>query len=109
MSDTSEIAAHHTADPHDTIDQFTCPEGPAIQKAMHEDMLKHLKTPAGRLSNYHGKYPKSHIYAGMVDYPHVFRKDDYDRIMDEKRHKFAMGIVKVGEDVLDILTLFAIK
>jgi len=85
------------------IDLYNCSEDPVVQKAMHEDMLKHLKTPAGRLSNYHGQYSKSQIYAGMVDYPHVFRKDDYDRIMDEKRHQFATQLVKIGEEVMSIL------
>jgi hypothetical protein len=85
-------------------DLFTCSSDPVVQKAMHTDMLNHLKTPAGRLSNYHGRYSKSQIYAGMEDYPDVFRKDDYDRIMDEKRHKFAMRLVATGEEVLDILS-----
>jgi len=83
---------------------FECPSNPVIQQAMHADMLAHLRTPAGRLSNYHGRYSKSQIYAGMEDYPEVFRKDDYDRILDEKRHKFAMKLVKMGEEVLDILS-----
>lgn len=85
-------------------EMFTCPSDPELQRLMHEDMLNHLKAPAGRLSNYHGKYSKSQIYAGMEDYPEVFRKDDYDRILDDKRHRFAMKLVSAGETVLDMLS-----
>lgn len=101
---TSTTNVENVVDVSSIESMFTCPSDPVVQKAMHEDMLNHLKTPAGRLSNYHGKYSKSHIYAGMEDYPEVFRKDDYDRILDEKRHKFARKLVAIGEEVLDMLS-----
>lgn len=102
---TANIGSVKDSTPLTSLEEmFTCPADPALQRLMHEDMLKHLRTPAGRLSNYHGKYSKSHIYAGMEDYPEVFCKDDYDRIMDEKRHKFARKLVAIGEEVLDILS-----